>query len=188
MKRPAFTEGVLYAVILGILGSLAYTGLHLFITGRQALWSAVTFVCLIYLVHLLKRSPERTGRVTVFSCWLLITAGLWLIQPSFTAFILAQAAMLWLVRSLYFYASVLSALADSILTGLALAAVVWGVTYTGSVFFCIWSFFLIQALYITIPPDWTRPSREKKINIDHEDRFEQAHRCAEAAIRKLSSL
>lgn len=186
MKRPAFSEGILLAVMFGVLGRITYTGLHLYLSGRQALLTVITMLALFYLLYLLKRSRERTGRITVFSCWLLLTVSLWLIQPSFTAFILAQAAMLWLVRSLYYYASVLSAIADLVLTGLALATVVWGAANTGSLFFCIWCLFLIQALFVTIPPQWSRQAANKGNNTD--DRFEQAYRSAEAAIRKLSSL
>lgn len=187
MKRPVFIEGVLLAVILGILGRAAYTGLQLFVPGRQALLSVITLLALCYLMYLLKRSRERTGRITVFSCWLILTAVLCISQPPVTAFILAQAAMLWLIRSLYFYTSVLSALVDLVFTALALAVVVWGGFYTNSLFFCIWTFFLIQALFVTIPPDWSR-AKDEGNKTDNVDRFEQAYRCAEAAVRKLTSL
>ena len=187
MKRPAFIEGVLLAVMLGVLGRVTYTGLHLFLSGRETLLTVITMLALCYLIYLLKNSRERTGRFTVCSCWLLLTAALCISQPPVMAFTLAQAAMLWLVRSLYFYSSVLSALADLVLTGLALTAVIWGGLYTNSLFFCIWSFFLIQALFVIIPSDWHRAANTGS-KIDNNDRFEQAHRCAEAAIRKLSSL
>lgn len=187
MIRPAFSEGVLVAVILGVLGRITYTGLHLLLSDRQVLLTVISMLALCYLIYLLQRSRERTGRITLFSCWLLLTAVLCISQPPLAVFILAQSAMLWLVRSLYFYASVMSALVDLVLTGLALATVVWGMIYTGSMFFCIWSFFLIQSLFVTIPPGWCR-AEDKCGKTDNTDHFEQAYRYAEAAVRKLSSL
>jgi len=187
MKRPAFVEGVLLAVTLGVAGRVTYTGLHLFLSGRQALLIVIAMLALLYVTYLFKRSQERVGRITVFSCWLLLTAILCISQPPFTVFILAQAAMLWLVRSLYYYSSVLSTLADLVLTGLALVTVVWGVDYTGSLLFCIWAFFLIQALFVTIPPNWAEPGGVRKRHNASEDRFEQAYSSAQTAIQKLSS-
>ena len=97
--------------------------------------------------------------------------------------------LIWLVRSLYFYASVVSALTDLGLSGLALAAAVWAVTHTGSLFLAIWCFFLVQALFVAIPHALSgKAAPGIQPAADRDDRFERAHRAAEAAVRKLSSI
>jgi hypothetical protein len=95
--------------------------------------------------------------------------------------------IIWLIRSLNFYASALPALADLGLNGLGLAASIWAVTRTGSVFLGIWCFFLVQALFVVIPKSVRRTPGPTRIGHMHEDRFQHAYHVAETAARKLSS-
>ena len=93
-----------------------------------------------------------------------------------------------MTRSLYFYSSVLPALTDLMLSGLGLAAAVWAAGQTGSVFLSLWCFFLVQALFVVIPTRIRRRHSESSLGPDGLDRFQRAHRSAEAAVRRLSSL
>lgn len=188
MKRPGFVHGVLIALVLSILGSTAFSCLDWFMSGRPSLLGVITGLSLFYIFYLLKHSGERVGRVTVVTFWILLTAILWLTHMPVLMFIIAQTAMLWLVRSLYYYASVLSAMVDLCLAGIGITAAVWAGVYTNSLFFSIWSFFLIQALFTTIPEDWRKQTRKRKTGITPDDSFEHAWRCAEAAVSKLSTI
>jgi hypothetical protein len=128
------------------------------------------------------------GRVTVVAGWILVTGVTWFIAPPLLLFVLVQLGLIWLIRSLYFYSSVLSALADLGLNGLSLAAAVWAAGQTGSVLLSLWCFFLVQALFVAIPTRLSRGNREKPGGPEKEDRFQRAHRAAETAVRKLSSI
>jgi hypothetical protein len=93
----------------------------------------------------------------------------------------------WLIRSLYFYSSVLSALADLALNALSVIAAVWAVRQTGSVFLSFWCFFLVQALFVAIPAAMQR-NKHGPAEAESEDRFQQAYRVAESALRNLTSV
>jgi len=92
---------------------------------------------------------------------------------------------LWLLRSLYFYSSALSALLDLGLTLAAVATAYWAIAYTGSVFLCVWCFFLVQALFVVIPPAVTG-ARGPVFSTDSDaEKFERARLRAEKALRQL---
>ena len=111
----------------------------------------------------------------------------WFASPPLLLYLLIHLGAIWLTRSLYFYSGVLPALADLALTGLGLAAATWAVTRTGSVFLGTWCFFLTQALFVSIPDTMRRKPGASGFGHTRADRFQHAHRMAEAAVRKLSS-
>ncbi|MEA3290863.1 MAG: hypothetical protein U9Q71_00905 [Pseudomonadota bacterium] len=143
---------------------------------------------LVYLLYLLSRSRERVGRVTVLAAWGVAAGVIWFLAPSPALYLLLHIGLIWLVRSLYFYSSVLSVLADLGLNGLSLAMAVWAALQSGSVFLSLWSFFLVQALFVAIPPRLGPKAGERRPERDEEDRFQHAHRAAETALRKISSI
>ena len=59
---------------------------------------------------------------------------------------------------------------------------------SGSLFLSIWSFFLVQALFVAIPTRLRQKAGDRGPARDSEDPFQRAHRAAEAALRKLSSV
>jgi len=76
-------------------------------------------------------------------------------------------------------------LMDLGLSTLSVSATVWAITRSGSVFLATWCFFLVQALFVTIPP----AVKGKKMATDNptpnNDNFEQARRQADRALRQL---
>jgi hypothetical protein len=93
-----------------------------------------------------------------------------------------------LIRSLYFYSSLISALADFALVLFGMAASVWAVIQTGSLFIGVWCFFLVQALFVVIPDAWKQTRKPGTLANSEEDRFQNAYRTAQAALTKLSTL
>jgi len=187
MKQPTFFEGVALALVASLLGSTLYSVLSAVFPADAVLRLLIAGIGLAYVFYLLSRSHERVGRVTVIAGWTLATGIIWFIEPPLTLYVLVQLGLIWLIRSLYFYSSVLSALADLGLNGLSLAAAIWAAGQTGSVFLSLWCFFLVQALFVAIPTRLSRGNRETPAGLENEDRFQRAHRAAEAAVRKLSS-
>jgi hypothetical protein len=187
MKAPTFLEGVTVALVLTLAGSVLYTALNAVFPGIPAARLLIAGLGLAYLVYLLSRSPERIGRITAAAGWLLVAGVLWFAHPPLLLYVCVHLGVLWLIRSLYFYSSALSALADMGLNSLALAAAVTAITRTGSVWLAIWCFFLVQALFVVIPKSLTRrPTAARAVHAE-EDRFQQAYRAAERAVRHLSS-
>ncbi len=187
MKQPTFPEGVAVALAASLAGGVLYTALDTVFPGVPVLRLLIAAIGLVYVVYLLGRSTERVGRVTAAAAWLLVAGVLWFTHPPLLLYVCVHLGMIWLIRSLYFYSSALSALADLGLNGLGLAAGIWAITRTGSVLLGIWCFFLVQALFVFIPKSVSRKPGAGQAGQAGEDRFQHAYRAAETAVRKLSS-
>lgn len=185
MKQPTFLEGVAVALVASIAGSVLHTALTPLFAGGWILRLLIAGLGFGYIVYLLGRSQPRVGRITTFAAWAVVSGAAWWLQPSLALYVLVHLGLIWLVRSLYFHSSVLSSLADLGLNGLGLAAATWATIQTGSLFLSIWCFFLVQALFVAIPSDMRRKTAAGPVG---EDRFQHAHRAAETALRKLSSI
>lgn len=188
MKRPSFLEGVTVALIASLVGSAGFVALTTVYAGSTVIRLLVAGLAFAYVIYLLKRSRERIGRCTVFLAWLVFTVATWIFAPSLSIYLLAHVGMIWLIRSLYFYSSLLPAITDLGLNGLSLAAAIWAYIQSNSLFLSIWCFFLTQALFVSIPTHLGKDGTRTQMNPPQDDRFEQAHRVAEAALRRFTSL
>ena len=133
----------------------------------------------------LNRSAERLGRVTTLSLWTVMAAATWWISPPLPLYLIIHVGTVWLVRSLYFYSGVMPALMDLGLNGLSVSAAVWAITRSGSVFLATWCFFLVQALFVAIPPSVQRQTMPEQNTPAESEIFDRAKRQADAALRQL---
>ncbi len=186
MKRPTLFEGIALALVVSMVGGVVYSALASYLPTGSVLRFLITATSLAYVIYLLSRSPERVGRITALAVWVVVAGVLWLMAPTIPLFVLVHVGIIWLLRSLYFYSSLLSALADLGLNGLSLAAALWAALQSGNIFLTLWCFFLVQALFVAIPPRVGRKAKEKQA--DAQDGFERAYRAAENAVRELSSV
>jgi hypothetical protein len=186
-KQPTFFEGTGLALIVSIIGAVSFFSLSTLFGSTGVIQLIIAALCLIYVVYLLSRSGERIGRVTVISAWLLIAGLSWLFVSSLLLYIIIHLGMIWFIRSLYFYSSILSSLADLALTGFSLAVAIWAWSMSQSVFLSFWCFFLVQSLFTLIPKQITKYQNRSTINVDTNDPFEYAHRTAEVALHKLTT-
>lgn len=154
----------------------------------NAICVLIPAVGLAYVLYVLATSRERTGRVVVTIAWLAAALATWLLVPGVAGTLLAHVGLAWLVRSLYRYSSLLSALADLGLTAVAAAIGIWVHGFSGSLFLAGWCFFLAQALHVAIPETIGRPRPATAAAGDvADDRFASAHRQAQAALRRSSA-
>jgi len=185
MKRPSFLEGAGFALTIAVAGGITFVLLVPLLAGSLVLKGVVAVASLTYLLYLLARGPGRAGRVTAITAWVLMTVVAWWFAPSLLLYLLAHAGFIWLLRSLLFHSGVLAALADLGLTVLGLAVAGWALTRTGSVGAALWCFFLVTALFVAIPARF--PRRAVSDDDGSSDRFRQAHRSAEAALREITA-
>lgn len=186
MKPPTFLEGAGVALVASIGGGVLFVALTTAFTAGIVLRVLIALLGGAYVVYLLSRSGERVGRIAVLTLWLVAAAAAWLISPSLPVYLLLHVGMVWVIRSLYYYSSLSSSLADLALSGISAAAAVWAAVETGSAFLSVWCFFLTQAAFVLIPAALGRTGRARDEAVG-EDHFEQAHRAAEAALRRFSS-
>ena len=192
MKQPGLVEGIAVALLASITGSAVFIILTSVFAGGSVFRLIIAGLGFAYVLYLLSRSQERVGRLTVISVWLIVAACAWLLAPSLLIYISIHLVALWLIRSLYFYSSVLSALTDLGLTGFSLIAAIWAWFSSDSLFLAFWCFFLVQALSVLIPRQWSKASGKRKqsagsVRLADDDHFETAYEAAETALRKLSS-
>jgi len=184
MRMPTFLEGVLVALVASVAGSVLHAATT-FLGGTRGPWLLVALLGLGYVLYLLRRSPVRAGRVAAFAAWGAVAGLLGLAAPSLAVYVVLHVAALWLLRSLFFHARPLAALADLALSGIALAAGLWAFAHTCSLLLGLWCFFLVQALFVAIPQGGM--TRRVAAPPPADDRFETAHRAAEAAVRRLAT-
>lgn len=186
MKRPGLFRGVIVAAVMAVSGAIAFAGLAAVFSAPLALRLVTVALGGAYVLYLLGCATDRTGRIAVFAGWAVTTAGFWLLLPEVAITLITQALLISLVRALYHHASVLAGLMDLGLSVFALAAAVWASGQSGSVFLTIWSFFLVQALFVGIPPAFRKTGRQR-YERTATDEFNRALRAAETAIRRIAT-
>lgn len=184
-RRPTVLRGIAVALGASLCGAALLAALPALFGPDAAARFVVALLALGYVVYVLADSAERTGRVTTVVVWAAAAAGAWIAEPPLGAYMLVHVGLVWLIRSLYRYSSVLTALADLALTALAAAFAVWAATRSGSAWLALWCFFLVQAFHAWLPPALGAKSLRNPRG-DDSARFERAHRAAEAALRRLA--
>ena len=197
MRRPGFIEGVLLSIVISIAVTAIFTVMSAFFPTRWLLNILIAAVSFSYVLYLLFRSAERTGMLTVITIWGSISVLIWIFSPSIMVTLFIHVGLIWLVRALYFYTSLMVALIDLGLILFAMASAIWTLTYTNSLFFSIWCFFLLQSLFVFLPADLHKENitgRTKRGGLfeningaNNTDRFEQAHQGAQSALRQMSA-
>lgn len=186
IKSPGIINGILAAFLISLAAGAASLLLGGFIY-QSTLFALVLYgVTFAYLIYLLRKSSARVGRVVVISSWAGITLLCWFFNIPLLEQILIQAGIIWLVRSLYFHASLIAAALDFILVAIGLAASTWAMVNTGSLAATVWSFFLVQSLFCWIPDLSRKPSGEVSTAPTAKTNFQSAHRAALDAVQKLT--
>jgi hypothetical protein len=185
MKRPGFMQGIAASAILALFTAIMLSAGMTVVAAPVLIRFLTPLVALCYLVFLLRYTPERTGKLTLLSAWLVVSVVCWWLVPSLPLYLLIHAGMIWLVRSLYYYAGVIPALLDLGLSALSVAAFFACAARTGSLALSTWCFFLTQALFVFLPADLKR--RGASPDAADNGRFDRAKRQADNALRQLMS-
>jgi hypothetical protein len=185
MKRPTFLHGVIVAAVLGFFASAIVATLTPFVGLGSVIRLVIPALGLAYLLYLFGRSEERVGRVTTLSLWGVLAAIAWWVAPPLPFYLLIHVGAIWLVRSLYFYSGVMPALLDLGISTLSVSATVWAISRSGSVFLATWCFFLVQAMFVAIPPAIRSRRAAPRNATTGNEKFDHAKRNADKALRQL---
>ena len=181
---PSLGAGLAVAFVLSASGAAVLAVTAPWLGSATALRAVIAALGFAYTLYMIVRSGERVGRVTTVVCWIAVTAGAWLVGLPLGAYVLVHIGLLWLVRSLYHYSGLLSALADLGVALLGAAFAVWAAQRSGGgTWLALWCFFLVQAFHVFVPTTLTSTKPAPAA----DDSFARAHRAAEAAVRRLSS-
>lgn len=184
-SKPTLMEGAVIGIAISIGVSLFFVGGISLLSGGLGFRFLTGIIFLIYTLYLLSKSQEKTGKITIISIWLLVSVLNFLFTESVLLYVTIYIAMTWLIRSLYFYNSLLSSGIDLLVTVLAsfICLLTWN--YTGSLLLTIWSFFLIQSLFVFIPRHYRDSPFTNANSRSVNTAFEQACRNAEVSLEKL---
>lgn len=181
MNGLSFWRGVGWAAALSVVGAVAFAGLGPWLGGSLVMRALAVLLTGAYLLVLLHSSPVRRGRVLAVLVWAALAAVLAVLDASLASVLLVQTLSIWLVRSCFHHRKLWGAGLDLGLSLFALVAGIAATLHAGSILLGLWSFFLVQALWPVLPP---LPGKRTAPN--RGDRFEQAYRSAEAALRRLA--
>jgi len=187
-KSISMKESLLLAVIMTLVSTLLVSILGSLFGAELAIKLATTGISLVYMTYLLSRSQCKTGQIAITGIWAALTLMSMIIVDAPLIFIGLQVGSLWLVRSLYYYNSILSALGDLLLISAGFTTAAWAWTMTHSLLMSFWSLFLVQALFVLIPKQFN--SQGSTTSSQHHrtrDPFEHAHQVAEAALKQWAS-
>ena len=174
-------KGMTFGFIISVSAALLFFAFGVSVAVVPLLKLLIAGCTVAYLCYLLKHSDTRVGAWVTVCSWLLTTATVHYVSPSLTLFACAQLGFVWLVRTLYHHQGFIAAMLDLLLAGAGFAAAVWTAHETHSLFLSLWSFFLIQALFVLIPNQSQRSTASPASSV-----FDSAQRTAEAALRRLS--
>ena len=184
-SSPSFGHALGAALAFSIGGAAVLAALAPFVGTGTALRVVIALLGLVYVLYLVGRSGERVGRITTIAVWLGGAGIAWFAGLPFVAYALVHLGLVWLVRSLYYYAGLLPALADFGLCLLGAAFAAWAAQRSGSAWLAFWCFFLVQAFHVLIPASLSERGGDAAAATD--DAFTHAQRAAESAVRRLSS-
>ena len=187
MKGPSFAEGVVLALMAAVLASAAHAVLPGMLGPEWTMRALIAGLGLGYVLYLLHRSSERTGRIVALTAWLLVAGMSWFLVTDPLMYLALHLGLIWLIRMLYHQPGPLAALLDLALNLFALMTGLWAFWHADSMFMGVWTFFLVQAAFVGIPSPSGRSTRADAVPEKQADRFQLAYRSAEAALRKLST-
>ena len=182
---PGFLEGVAVALIASVLLSTGVTLFESILPLSLLARVLISMAGLGYLLYLFSRCHQKVGRMSALSVYAAMVMVSWLLMPPLPWVVIVHLVLIWLIRSLYFYSSVLSALLDLGLMAVSLLCAMGAYLYSGSLFLGLWCLFLIQAMFSWIPPNWRTPSKRPQPGVENE-RFDIAYLTAQRAVRKLA--
>ncbi len=189
MGKTSLWHGILAACLLSAFSVPLMLGLQGF--GG----SSTVFIVVLgtgYLAYLLAVSPSRRGRFVLGLGSAAILIGACVVSPAAVVTGTLAVGLIWLVRSVLFYAGILPALWDGVLCALSVVCAFGTAVSTNSLWLTVWVFFLLQALFIYIPQRFARsqhgPSgqRGQAESSSQGDAFARAHRVAEAALQAMA--
>ncbi len=158
--------------------------------GLHVLPALIVILTLVYITYLLLKSSSRVGNITLVTASVIGLLSAYTMNLSLIEMGLIAVSLIWIVRSLLNYSSLLMASLDGLICILSVGCALTATILTGSSGLMIWSFFLSQALFVYIPHrPGARPtpveSRPRQPGTG-PDRFTQAYRAAQTALQNVA--
>lgn len=184
--RITLLSGIAVAIVISLVAALLLFFLTNPISPRGAGELSMMVSTAIYLRWLFRRRSIKVGQVALGISWICIALCVFLFTWHWLLVLALCAFSIWIVRSLLFYRSFLSACCDAGLIAAGLAFAAFALDQTNSLVFAIWCFFLMQALAGFIPAQWQRlTSGVCAASTAARSTFDRSFEVAEQALRDI---
>lgn len=144
----------------------------------------VTVLAALCLAGLVCRAEGHSGRLTLLGAWSFIALLLVVLDATPLTTLLAHSVMLALARTWLLRRRLFAGAAEITVALVAVAAAVATARHTHSIVATTWCFFLVHAASAWLPLQRDTSAAQH----GDTDRFETAHRQAEAALRRLGRI
>lgn len=185
MSRATLFSGLLVALLLSLLGGALLAASTLILAPLTALRLLVALLGLLYLAWLLSKSDEKRGRLVAPVVYMTASGLMLFSNTSLAGLAIGHAGLIWLARSLFLHERPLAAIGDLVLSVLALSGALWAADQTGSFFYALWTFFLVQAFFVLIPQNVESGVNSRSTARSTCSQFEQACSSAESALHRM---
>jgi hypothetical protein len=151
--------------------------------------AAIVVMAYAYIVYLLAKRGRTAGRTTLAVLSLLALLASLAFGARWSTVVLVAVALIWGIRACTYSRSLVAGLFHGGLCLLGLGAALWAYTHSGSIILAVWSFFLLQALFVCVPPRLAQqPAAEGSVAGGQEvDGFVRAYQAAQQALGRLRS-
>lgn len=190
-KPVSFLREVGLGLLLSVLAAALTTTALMFFPSGIVVRAVIAAVAFAYLVVMLGRSGETTGRIVTMAIWIVVIAAAWFSGLGIAGFLAINIGLLWLVRALYLHSSFIEVALDFGLVVLAASFATWAAARTDSVLLACWSFFVVQALHVGIPAvcaGLVRRAPAARVEENANGRFADASKAADEALRRIAAL
>lgn len=186
MKRPSLLAGIAFAFVVAVFASPLWWGLKTTLPFFWAFRVAALIPYLAYCTYLLLAARARIGTITLSTANLVLGVVLFSLPISNSLVVSTLAALVTLNRSLLFHRSLVSFASDGLVSGLGLLFSGYLFSATGSVPAALWSFFLVQSVFMMIPARFSESSvPTASAEKEEVDPFQRSQRQAHEALQRL---
>jgi len=186
MQRPTLLAGIVVASVVSLAVSPAVLFLSLLLGPVMAGKALVGVMAYAYIVYVLAQSGRRVGRTTLAVLSLLALLASVMLAARWTTVLVVAVALIWGTRASTSSRSPVAWLLHGGLCLLGLSAALWAYKHSGSIVLAVWSFLLLQALWVYVPARLARqPVEESVAGGQEEDGFVRAHQAAQKALDRL---
>jgi hypothetical protein len=186
MKRPTILAGIAFAFVAAVFAIPIWWGLRVALPATLAFRIVALSGYLVYCAYLIRTAKTRVGALSLAVANLVVGLVLAFMPLSTLTMVGALAILVSINRSLLFQRSLVAMALDGVtsVTGLIFAGYLFN--ETGSVVEALWSYFLVQSIFVVIPPRFPRECRLlPEERAEAVDSFVHGQRQAEAALERI---
>ena len=190
MRRPSIFAGIAFAFVVAVFAMPVWWGLKMALPFFLAFRLITLSGYLAYCVYLLRTAKTRVGALTLATANLVIGLGLAFLPVTNALMVGALVVLISVNRSLLFQRSLVAIGFDGLASAAGLMFAGYLFTKTGSVPAALWGFFLLQSVFVLIPPRLSEKAGFLSGDENEEtvDVFVHPQRQAEAALERIVQL